>query len=219
MNNIYLLRHGETDNNVQCITQPTDYSVPLNASALDELNDNMHDIVSVLAGKPTYILCSPMHRTVQTVIPIVQELRNLSTHMTDVHMTIDSRLREVDFGDFGGQHESHSIDGSTMDDYRQTMQQCCVAIHHHGRNRNCMYPNGESLLSIRNRCKGVINSICQINKDNDDVNIVIVGHNRLFRHLLVELGEWEPEKMFAEKLPHAKLVKLSNVTSICMELR
>ena len=48
--NVYILRHGETLNNLNNITQDVNDDIELTESALIELSDSMYDICQKLNG-------------------------------------------------------------------------------------------------------------------------------------------------------------------------
>jgi broad specificity phosphatase PhoE len=198
---VYILRHGETMNNRNGITQPADNNVELTTKALDELQDNMTEIVKALKGRQVYVLCSPMKRTFQTALPI---LSALAKENTDQHVEFDSQLHEVNFGDFGGQKEGTVIDGQSMQDFRVLTQQ-----FYEGNVNGFKYPNGESMKSIDIRCKNIKLKMQNLMTDHAGSAVLVIGHNRFFRHLLVELGVLQPTDMFNEKIPHAKLVNVT----------
>lgn len=122
-------------------------------------------------------------------------------------------LREVDFGDFGGKPEDAVIHGHTMSDYRRLTQQFYKS------RKLFKYPNGEAVDAISRRCKNVLAMIYSLVNDKpdnafDDFAVCIVGHNRLFRHLLVHLGYWDADNMFNNKLPHGNIYYAGNYTKL-----
>lgn len=204
--NVYILRHGETLNNLNNITQDVNDDIELTESALTELSDSMYDICRKLNG--TAIICSTMLRAKQTAAEISKSLTYASKDHT-ILFTTD--LNEVNFGDFGSKKEGFEINGLTMKDYRNLM----VTEHLNllrKRPWTTKYPNGEAFGQIIERCKNIIKRI-ELCKTQGYDTVILVGHNRLFRHLLVLLGYWNPSNMFDCKLPHSKLLDITNVCS------
>ena len=194
----FLLRHGYTLNNVMHITQSVHNDIGLTDEALEELDANTNDMLSMLQQRNVIILCSPMLRAKQTATALVSKL---AMHKSCIQFSIMPELSEVDFGDFGDKHEKTAINGIDMTFYRKS------TMRYYAEHVDFAFPNGETSNDIHNRCMRVI-EVIQHAMQNVDTDIVIVGHNRLFRHLLVEVGQWQIDDMFKSKLPHAKLVEL-----------
>lgn len=191
---IYLLRHGETAYNQAHITQDVANDIDITSEAKREIDDARDELNNELREAGCEVAyTSTMLRAKRTL------QRLIFAHDTPINcMLISAMLDEVDFGVFNSQQESFAYDGKTMDDYRHDIMH---AYEVHG---NVSYPKGEDLLSIKQRCGVVIQNLRDL-KANGHEAVLLVGHNRFFRHLLVELGVWTPERMFDNKLPHAKL--------------
>jgi broad specificity phosphatase PhoE len=179
MGKVYLLRHGATRNNVQNITQSRADDIALLPSQDTEFT--VQSLAKQLSTQSINILCSPMLRAKQTVAPLISVL---SAQSANVQMSILNELSEVNFGDFGGQKEGFAIEGKTMQDYRDATQMW------YANDQYFQYPNGESITDIVTRCRTILTTLAYYSDmiGMSDHDIVVVGHNRLFRHLLVELG-------------------------------
>jgi broad specificity phosphatase PhoE len=72
---------------------------------------------------------------------------------------------------------------------------------------NFKFPNGESFEDIRNRVLRVIGKVHML---RENYNVVIVGHNRFFRHFELEYrkqvtGEYYFAGMFGNEFMHCSL--------------
>jgi broad specificity phosphatase PhoE len=173
------------------ITQPQDGDVQLSELGHQCCEGNVEEILETLksAGQPYVMLISPAKRTRQTA--------NYFKANASVTFSLPELL-EVDFGDFSGKPEDHAINGFTMGDYRNELI--------NGRT-NFRFPNGESIEEVSNRVKKVLARVTELRASN---TVVIVGHNRFFRHLELEYrkqktGEYYYQGMFGNEFVHASL--------------
>jgi probable phosphoglycerate mutase len=190
-NKLFLMRHGITENNMNKITQPQDGNVKLSELGKQCCEANVPEILETLqaTGKPFIVLVSTAKRTMQTA-------KYITKHAAATYELPE--LLEVNFGDFAGKPADHVIDGKTMEDYRQMLIAGDV---------NHRYPNGESIEEIRNR---VLTVMAKVAKLREQFTVVIVGHNRFFRHFELEyrnimLGEYYYPGMFGNEFMHSSL--------------
>jgi broad specificity phosphatase PhoE len=203
---LFLLRHGETAYNAKHITQDASYDIDITVSSKLELDEALPKIeAELIDNNCRFALCSPALRAKRTMFRLAQ-----SSTTPLVSMSIVDELKEVDFGVFGSTKEDHEDSlGLTMQDCRDLIGEAYKT------GCDFSYEQGESIKSVDARCDRVIEVIRLIEenaKDSCDA-VLIVGHNRMFRHLMVKLGMWERAKMFEEKLPHAQLVYAGEITS------
>lgn len=212
---IYLLRHGETEYNKVGLTQDVNNDIDITQEAkleIDQARDEINEMLD--CNHCDVALCSTMLRAKRTLQRLLFK-RNCP--ILDVHYTQD--LDEVNFGVFGSEHDKTFKDsaGKTMQDYRlEIIEQ--LDKYKLSKNYNCdilptvTYEGGESIADIQKRCKSIVYKLEQLAKEGHEA-CLIVGHNRLFRHLLVELNTWHPKHMFDAKLPHAKLYFAGDISS------
>lgn len=198
---IYLLRHGETENNRKHITQSLTDDCELTGAAKLEMMVKSTEVKSALRDN-VILYVSPMLRAKETASILVKQLMCENTHINSLSINFVDDIREVDFGKFGGQHEDIVIDGTTMQQYRTLMQQAYYS------GIDVQYPNGESFMQICKRANDILQRVRKTAIAQPHADIVIVGHNRIFRHILVQCGVLQPEAMFKSKLPHAELVQI-----------
>lgn len=202
MHNLYIIRHGETSVNIANVTQCVHNDVHCTDEAMQELRVNAREFVKTLSKK-VVLLCSPMLRAKETAEEIMHAC--IKHHSCLQYEVIDA-LQEVDFGDFGGKPDTEEVNGLTMTDYRK------ATAKYYRQGDSFKFPNGESSDDISKRVSTVIYDtvrdrfIC--NPAYDDYDVILVGHNRFFRHVLAELGMTKPDMMFAAKLPHAQLINV-----------
>lgn len=206
MTKVFLLRHGATQPNIDGITQDYNNDAELVEPAKLDLQRRLPDIVKQLEFSQVNIICSTMFRAKQTAAELTKAL-TLAGKSTVT--SFSDSLKEVNFGDFGGKPDEASILGETMRDYRRKTSSAYAGLIDDFR-----YPNGESLIEIRARIfRFLFTLMYRIDEmrslaQNANIAYVIVGHNRLFRHILAELDHTYAANMFASKLPHSELVEV-----------
>lgn len=199
---LYILRHGETGYNAEGITQDVNYDIPLTNAAIAKLHlDAPEMLASIASNNITGVICSPMLRAKQTLA----ELLGFSTTDGMIRqIDFDDDLHEVDFGQFGGKPETISIDNETMQSMRNSIQKSYCNL------QNVKFPDGESVADVCSRCVRLMWHIVKLSQKHD--SILLIGHNRFFRHLLVALGHWSAANMFNSKLPHGQLYFVGDYT-------
>jgi broad specificity phosphatase PhoE len=193
---ILLLRHLETENNVNHITQGTEDSAILPKSV-----SNFKRYISTksnsLRGTEIVALSSLSKRALSTVGILSDTLIDKGHKF--MHVAATDLLAEVNFGKFGGTPESTEIDGKTMSDYRNLIMA----------NADWSYPGGESKEQVEERVQQIIETLSMCDKHRFGC-VILVGHNRIFRHLLVALGQVSIDRMFDNKLPHGNFIDVSS---------
>lgn len=190
------LRHVRTENNICNITQGAE-SVPCDQDSLMEFALECVDEIIDNCGHSVLILCADTLRAQQTCERLIAETGDCGKIIAVAKM---QDLNEVDFGDFRGMPDDAMIAGHTMEDYRKR-----TIEYFSGNIENFMYPNGEQAMFITARCNRVIKEIRKFAKSKAFDEIILLGHNRLFRHLAVMLGLIPVSNMFDHKFPHGKV--------------
>ena len=171
MTTFFLVRHGETEWNVERRIQGWADS-PLTSLGVAQAEDH-----GQLLGKfgIDRIIASPLGRAMQTVAPIVRE--------TNVPAEHDVRLREVCMGDWSGR-TSQELQSLYLDQW-QTRQDDPEGY--------CP-PNGESRLDVKRR---VAPLVAELN-DASHQEVVLVSHGitiRMLLDLLLGLSDYTRQKL------------------------
>lgn len=210
MSHLYLLRHCITENNELNITQPVDVDVPCEREALSEFDKYCECIAKIgLLERNVAIFCSPAKRCVQTKAILVEKHKNLC-NITEQYLPC---MTEIDFGDFCGKPETAIVDNLSMTDFRNA-----TINAYEDEDLAFEYPNGESFVNIEKRVNKAILAIYNIETSiAEPYDIVLIGHNRWFRHFMVQMGFTQPGNMFDFKFPHGMLFNTvtQNVYRIC----
>lgn len=151
------MRHGEATHLVEKVM-----SSGLEFSSRHHLTDKGREGVKVSVEKmisenniPDIIYSSPIVRTQETAEIVKQVLKEKTGK--DVEIKIDSRLREMQFGDIDGQSEE------VFQSYRKSTEEKV----------NKKFPNGENFIDVKNRVAEFLYEIDLINKDK---NILMITH-------------------------------------------
>ncbi len=151
------MRHGEATHLVEKVM-----SSGLEFSSRHHLTDKGREGVKVSVEKmisenniPDIIYSSPIVRTQETAEIVKQVLKEKTGK--DVEIKLDSRLREMQFGDIDGQSEE------VFQSYRKSTEEKV----------NKKFPNGENFIDVKNRVAEFLYEIDLINKDK---NILMITH-------------------------------------------
>ncbi len=159
-NKFFLLRHGEAENNIAEVLNswPEKASWPLSEQGRKDIESVARDLKNSGIER---IISSPLMRTRQTAEIVAKEL--------GVPVTVDDRLREIDFGIF---------DGGKAKDYS-------AFFHDLEAERFQKPPEGgtESLVDLRRR---MIAAVKDLNAANEGATMLIVSHGDSL--MLVEEG-------------------------------
>lgn len=162
MTKLYVVRHGETDWNIENRTQGAKNDLPLNdkgkaqAAALAQRFKNI---------EVDYIYSSDLKRAYQTAYEI--------SIVKNVKINTDSRLREMNFGIWEGLTSKDIAEkyGSIFEVWRSNPKECSI-------------PDGETLLMLQER---VLKSIDEIINNHKGKNIVIVSHGITCKVLILSV--------------------------------
>lgn len=129
---VLLVRHGRSQANTSGLLAGRTEGVGLD----DRGQEQAKELVSRLRGIPIRsIVCSPLLRCQQTVDPLAQEL--------DLEPVPDTRLIEVDYGDWTGKQLSELVKESLW-----------AVVQHHP--SGVVFPGGESLADVQVRAVAAI---------------------------------------------------------------
>lgn len=163
---IYLVRHGETDANVQNIYQGRGFDPPSNETGRDQVY-RLAAFLEKEAGDTNTIYTSPLKRAMDTMAIIAHVLskegRLDSEGRLLPRMIIERDLYEIDHGDW---------DGKTYD-YVKKIWPAIAGTWWHGNQNLVEFPNGESIVGARER---VIAQFTKILEKNTEEKIIIVAH-------------------------------------------
>lgn len=150
MTEVYLIRHGETDWNVE--GRYTGHSdIPLNARGLEQAHELAKSLQPV---RFEAIYSSDLARALKTAQLISME--------TGAPLTIDTRLREIDQGDWEGMHFEE-----IRDRFAQKLRQ------RRKRPLDIAAPGGETVRQVRQR---VLAALGDILRQHPQGRIAIVSH-------------------------------------------
>ena len=156
---LLLLRHGETDSNVEGVPQGR-REVPLN----DRGRRQAAAVVEMLRGyQPVAAYSSPSGRARETVAPAAEAL--------GLEVAIDERLAELDQGE---------LDGLTPQEMRERHPEFLQQWRGEGLAEVRM-PGGESMADAQRRMVAATESIAEAHADQ---TVVVVSHNLALGALL-----------------------------------
>lgn len=144
---IYIVRHGQTDYNLNNILQGQK-DVPLNQNGKNQAIETAKKLSDINFD---FIYASPLKRTMETCLEI--------NKYHNKNIIYDNRLFERGFGDLEGLHGSKI----NMSQYWDT-------------NLNLSNDNIESINDFLNRVKCFYDELYTKHK-NEDINILIITHN------------------------------------------
>jgi len=164
----FLVRHGETEWNTQRRIQGWADS-PLTSLGLAQAEAHGRLLGTFEIDR---VLASPLGRTMQTVVPIVQE--------TGVVAEYDNRLREVCMGDWSGR-TAQELQAQYLDQWQARLDDP----------EGYCPPNGESRLDVKRRVAPLVTELI----DAPHQTVVLVSHGITIRVLLgLLLGPSECKK-------------------------
>ena len=153
---VYLVRHGETDWNVQRIIQGKHNDIPLNRKGRRQANK----LASYFKTKHIdYIISSPLKRSLQTA-EIIARVKNLS-------IVTREELSEVDYGEWAGV-KSNEVSVKFPEQWKKFT----------ANPESFTFPNGESLRAFYER---VTKYFKTIPKDKD---VLVVTHVNPIRMII-----------------------------------
>lgn len=168
MTTFFLVRHGETEWNTQRRIQGWADS-PLTSLGLAQAEAHGRLLGTFEIDR---VLASPLGRTMQTLVPIVQE--------TGVVAEYDNRLREVCMGDWSGR-TAQELQAQYLDQWQARLDDP----------EGYCPPNGESRLDVKRRVAPLVTELI----DAPHQTVVLVSHGITIRVLLgLLLGPSECKK-------------------------
>jgi len=183
MNNVFLLRHLETDNNVKgLISGRTESQIVSNKLVGVEKIHLLHKIYS-----------STSERCRET-IKLFFERFGMA-----VETIFDKRLLERDMGEFEGQAKKELL--KSYPDYF-TLYNSQIRF-----NSLMTPPRGESYDDFSERVKSFYAECCL--KDHSETNILICSHNQTLKRLLLLINQKNSTELLkAEDIPNGKICKV-----------
>ena len=182
MTTLFLVRHGETQWNVQRRIQGWADS-PLTSVGLAQAEINARLLGTLGIDR---ILASPLGRTKQTVAPIVRETR--------VEAEYDPRLREVCMGDWSGR-TVQELQSRYLDQWRARQ----------GDPEGYCPPNGESRVDVKQRVTPLVSELV----DAPHQEVVLVSHGITIRVLLDLLLGFSQRTRRTLSVPHDVVYRIT----------
>lgn len=179
-NDISIIRHGESHNNVSKTVISLNDDAP--EYGLTDLGKQQAQEAAQKAPTFDVIVCSPLQRTQETAIPFAQK--------SGVEIIIDDRLREVDFGDLGGQSYTDCNIFSESNDIVTTR-----------------YPNGENVEEVQARTQELLEELEEKYKNK---RILLVSHGLTVQTTL-KWVKGEPLTKWEDQIKNASLYNLDHV--------
>lgn len=159
MKHIFIIRHGETDNNKHHLLQGRG----INASINSKGQEQAEFISNALKDTPVdKIVVSSLKRTVETATPLIER--------TDAVVESYSELDEMGFGEW---------EGAYFEDVRDSIE--AINFRWKQGDIEAKIPGGESPQQVFDRAS---KKIIDVLKASDEKNIVFLIHGRLIRILL-----------------------------------
>lgn len=153
MTNLYLLRHGKTQANLENRMQGQRLESPLIQEGIENAL-NLANKINELNLVIDKVITSDLLRAYQTAQIILEKLE------LKLELKTDQKLREIDFGDFTGSIGSRDL------------------VFEYKKDTNRRFPNGESYNDLHLRITNFIN---YIKKEHGNKNILAVTHGGFLR--------------------------------------
>ena len=175
-NRIILVRHGESEGNVDkghYLTIP-DYALNLTTNGMEQARQAGHEIKEIIGSENLYVYLSPYARTRQTYQHIKERIE------TNVLKTSeDPRIRELDWG-----HLRHPDENEDITRARDSFSIFYYRI-----------PDGESGADVYNRVSTFLETLHRdFNKKEYPQNALIVTHGFTLRLFLMRWFHWTVEE-------------------------
>jgi len=175
-NRIILVRHGESEGNVdkgQYLTIP-DYALNLTSNGIEQAQRAGNEIKEIIGPENLYVYLSPYFRTRQTY----QYIRE-SIETNIVKTSEDPRIRELDWG-----HLRHPDDNEDIIRARDNFSTFYYRI-----------PDGESGADVYDRVSTFLETLHRdFNKKEYPQNTLIVTHGLTLRLFLMRWFHWTVEE-------------------------
>ena len=175
-NRIILVRHGESEGNVdkgQYLTIP-DYALNLTLNGIEQARQAGNEIKEIIGSEELYVYLSPYVRTRQTYQYIKESVEN------NVVKTVeDPRIRELDWG-----HLRHPDDNEDIIRARDNFSTFYYRI-----------PDGESGADVYDRVSTFLDTLFRdFNKKESPQNALIITPGLTLRLILMRWFHWTVEE-------------------------
>ncbi|KDR95150.1 probable phosphoglycerate mutase [Peptoclostridium litorale DSM 5388] len=161
LNKFFIVRHGQTEWNIQKKTQGQQ-----NSSLAEIGIEQTQKLAKRLQSFDVdYIYSSDLGRTIET--------SNIISSHLDKEIMLDKGLREINFGDW---------EGLTINAIREKYSDIYKVWR--TKPQEAQIPGAENLLQARKR---IMDCISNINEQHDNANILLVSHGMIIKILLVSL--------------------------------
>lgn len=159
MKHIFIIRHGETDNNKHHLLQGRGVNASINGKGKEQAECVSNALKDIPVEK---VIVSSLKRTIETATPLIER--------TDAVVESYSELDEMSFGEW---------EGAYFEDVRASIE----AINQKWKQGDieAVIPGGESPKQVFERAS---KKLIDVLKDSDEENIVFMIHGRLIRILL-----------------------------------
>jgi alpha-ribazole phosphatase len=174
---IHLIRHGETDGNVEKRHQNS--LTPLNENGLNQAAQVSEKLKNI---KFSAIYSSPFKRTLQTAEEIAKYHNHLE--LKKVH-----NLHERHFGDFVGLTKKEIL--AIMPDINEQFEK---------HKSNWKAPNGESMREVQERALNALKEIAE--KHPEDENIAVISHGGVILTILSHILNVDIDNVFDIRHPN-----------------
>ncbi|HXD10863.1 MAG TPA: histidine phosphatase family protein [Anaerolineales bacterium] len=175
-NRIILIRHGESEGNIDKEKYQTipDYALNLTHKGIEQAQSAGMKIKEIINAESVYVYLSPYFRTRQTF----QHLRpGIETNVTKI--SEDPRIRELDWG-----HLRHPNDNEEIMKQRDNFSTFYYRI-----------PDGESGADVYDRVSTFLETLHRdFNKPDYPQNTLIVTHGLTLRLFLMRWFHWTVEE-------------------------
>ena len=175
-NRIILIRHGESEGNVdknKYMTIP-DYALNLTPNGIEQAQKAGGEIKAIIGTESLYVYLSPYFRTRQTF----QELKT-SIESNVAKIIEDPRIRELDWG-----HLRHPNENEEISKQRDDFSTFYYRI-----------PDGESGADVFDRVSTFLDTLYRdFNKPDYPQNTLIVTHGLTLRLFLMRWFHWTVEE-------------------------
>jgi broad specificity phosphatase PhoE len=175
-NRIILIRHGESEGNIdksQYLTFP-DYALNLTPKGIEQAREAGKTLKDLIGNEGLYVYLSPYFRTRQTF-----QCLNESVSANIVKCFEDPRIREQDWG-----HLRHPNEGEEIMQARDKFSTFYYRI-----------PDGESGADVYDRVTTFMDTLFRdFNKTDYPPNVLLVTHGLTMRLFLMRWFHWTVEE-------------------------
>lgn len=207
-NNIFLVRHGESEGNIDknVYSHTPDWKVNLTEKGKEQAEKAAVELLSKINKKRVWIYSSPWYRARQTAAPFLEKAKASSV---EVIYNEDPRIREQDWGNY---QEKEVL--RLLAEERNNFGTFFYRL-----------PNGESGADVYDRISTFMETIHRDFKKADfPDNMIIYSHGITMRVFLMRWFHWSVEEFELLRNPrncdiiHMSL-KLNNKYNLVTELR